>query len=61
MVQRRFFEGHGEQSENMGYMCTCVRKRVEGRSKIEVASHMDFMMHLKCGRYMTSSEGKRQN
>lgn len=35
-----------------------VRKRVEGRSKVEVASHLDFKMHLKWGKYMTSSEGK---
>lgn len=58
MVQRRFFEGQGEQSEYMGYMYTCVRKKVEGRSKIQVASHVDFKIHLKCGRCMTSSEGK---
>lgn len=58
MVQRRFFEGRGKQPEYMGSMCMRVRKRVEGRSKVEVASHLDFKMHLKCGRYMTSSEGK---
>ena len=47
MVQRRFFEGQRKQSEYMGSMCMCVRKRVEGRSKVEIASHVDFKMHLK--------------
>ena len=58
MVQRRFFEGQRKQSEYMGSMCMCVRKKVEGRSKVEIASHVDFKMHLKWGKYMTSSEGK---
>lgn len=38
-------------------ICTCVREGVEGRSKIG-ERHVRFKVYLKCGRYITSSEGK---
>lgn len=50
--------GFGGKLEGRHDIGVCL---LEGRSKIEGASCVTFKIYLKCGRYITPSEGKRNS